>query len=852
MSTQLTIVGNGTGVNNGIEPSVAATAYTGVMGTRAATLAACYGRKMRVVRAGPVTGIIAQVLLIAALAGIVALSGVGLSAAGWIVGVTCGVITNAALARGLSNHGSNRLGPADWVTLARATLAAGVAALTAASFDQSVPVTLLVSLTVIALVLDAVDGWVARRTRTTARLGARFDAEVDAFLILVLSVYVARSAGAWVLAIGAARYAFLVAGWPLPWLRAPLPPRFWRKVVAATQGIVLTIAAADVLPPTVTQAALVAALVLLAESFGRDVWWLWRHRHATHTRAAAGADPTLALAGVTPAGPGRGRVRTGIAVALTILALLLVWGALVAPDQPLHLTPSAFVRLPLEGLILVAVAMVVPATARRVLAGVVGPVLALVVILKILDLGFFATFDRPFDPYQDLSYAGIGSETLRKTVGAPTANLVIAGTVVLAVAVFVLITLAVFRLTRVAAGHRRWSLRAVAALGVAWMLCWVFGAQLVSQTPVASTSAATLVVDQVSALRADIADHGVFAKEISHDPYRHTPANQLLTGLRGKDVILAFVESYGKVAVQDSSFSPQVDAVLDKGTKRLRAAGFSSRSAFLTSPTFGGLSWLAHSTLHSGLWVDTPGRYDQLVESNRFTLSGAFNRAGWRTVDDVPSNDRAWPPGSSFYHFDKVYDQRSLGYQGPSFAYAPMPDQYALSVLQRRELAKPHRRPVFGEVDLVSSHEPWSRTPQLIDWRRVGNGSVFKNLPAADHTPVDELWSDSARVREAYGRSIQYTLKTLVSFVQHYGDPNLVLVVLGDHQPWSIVSGLGASHDVPISVIAHDPAVLNRIAGWGWNSGLRPSPQAPVWPMSAFRDRFLSAFGPQPRPGGSR
>ena len=813
---------------------MAARAYTRLMRTRAATLAA----------AGPVTGIIAQVLLIAALAGIVGLSGVRLSAAGWIVGVTCGVITNAALARGLSNYRSDRLGPADWVTLSRATLAVGVAALTAASFDQPVPVTILVSLAVVALALDAVDGWVARRTRTTARLGARFDAEVDAFLILILSVYVARSAGAWVLAIGAARYAFLAAGWPLPWLREPLPPRYWRKVVAATQGIVLTVAAAQVLPPAVTEAALVAALVLLAESFGRDVWWQWSHRHATQPRAAAGADPTLALAAVTPAGPGRGRVRTGIAAALTTLALLLVWGALVAPNHPLHLTPSAFVRLPLEGLVLIAVAIVLPATARRVLCGVVGPVLALVLILKILDIGFFATFDRPFDPYQDLSYAGIGSETLRKSIGASTANLVIAGTVVLTVAVFVLMTLAVFRLTRVAAGQRRWSLRAITALGVVWMLCWVLGAHLVSHTPVASTSAASLVVDQISALRAGLADHGVFAKEISHDRFRGTPANQLLTGLRGKDVILAFVESYGKATVQDSSVSPQVDALLDNGTKRLRAAGFSSRSGFLTSPTFGGISWLAHSTLHSGLWVDTQGRYDQLVKTNRFTLSEAFKRAGWRTVDDVPANDRAWPEGSSFYHFDKVYDQRNLGYQGPSFAYASMPDQYALSALQRLELAKPHRRPVFAEVDLVSSHSPWSRVPRLIDWRRVGNGSVFNRIPAAHHTPADVLWSDSALVRAAYGRSIEYTLKTLVSFVQHYGDPHLVLVVVGDHQPWSIVSGLSPSHDVPISVIAHDPAVLNRIAGWGWNDGLRPGPQAPVWPMSAFRDRFLRAFGP--------
>ena len=126
------------------------------------------------------------------------------------------------------------------MTLARATLAVGVAALVADSFGEPAPVTMLVSLAALALALDAVDGWVARRTRTTATLGAHFDGEVDAFLILVLSVYVARSAGAWVLAIGAARYAFLAAGWPLPWMRAPLPPRYWRKVVAATQGIVLT------------------------------------------------------------------------------------------------------------------------------------------------------------------------------------------------------------------------------------------------------------------------------------------------------------------------------------------------------------------------------------------------------------------------------------------------------------------------------------------------------------------------------------------------------------------------------------------------------------------------------------
>ena len=528
-------------------------------------------RKMRTVPAGPMTGMITQVMLIAALLGIIALSGVGLSAAGWVVGITCGAVMNAGLARGLSHYRSDRLSPADWVTLARATLAVGIAALVAHSFNQAVPVTLLVSLAVIALGLDAVDGWVARRTRTTATLGAHFDAEVDAFLILVLSVYVARPAGAWVLAIGAARYAFLAAGWLLPWMREPLPPRYWRKVVAATQGIVLTIAAADVLPPALTQAILVAALALLAESFGRDVWWLWSTRHATHARAAVGASPTVDLAVPTLPRPrrGRGRVRTNIGAALTIVALLVVWSALVAPVHPIHLTPSAFVRVPLEGLALIAVALVLPATARRLLACIVGPVLALVVILKILDIGFFAGFDRPFDPYLDASYAGIGSETLRASIGASDANLVLAGVAVLAVALLVFMTLAVLRVTRVAAGHRWWSLRAITALGVVWVLFWVSGARLISDTPIASTSAADLVLDKVRTLQADLADHAVFAKEISHDRFRDTPGDQLLTGLRGKDVLLAFVESYGRVAVQGSSFSPQVSAAATRfGQKR--------------------------------------------------------------------------------------------------------------------------------------------------------------------------------------------------------------------------------------------------------------------------------------------
>ncbi len=236
---------------------------------------------MHTVRSGPVVGLLAQLVLLAALA-----VTLGLGGAGWLAGLACGVVTSALLARGLRGVPGHRLSPANRVTLTRATLVGGVAALVADAFSAPGRVPTLVALSAVALVLDGVDGWVARHTGSASALGARFDMEVDAFLILVLSVYVCRAHPAdwWVLSIGAARYAYVAAGWLLPWLRGGLPARYWRKVVAAVQGIVLTVVAAGVLPWLATQVVLALALALLTESFGHDVRWQWRHRPVAPAR----------------------------------------------------------------------------------------------------------------------------------------------------------------------------------------------------------------------------------------------------------------------------------------------------------------------------------------------------------------------------------------------------------------------------------------------------------------------------------------------------------------------------------------------------------------------------------------
>lgn len=197
----------------------------------------------------------------------------GLGPVGWVVGTACGVAVCLILLR----SGKAALGPADLVTLSRAVLAGGTAALVAdQGQDASMVVVAIVAST--ALVLDFVDGLVARRTGTASALGARFDMEVDAFLILVLSAYVGLFVGLWVLAIGAIRYAFLAAQRVLPWLRGPLPPSRARKTVAALQGIALVVAGSGLLPVSVAVFVAGGALSALVWSFGRDIAWLWHVR----------------------------------------------------------------------------------------------------------------------------------------------------------------------------------------------------------------------------------------------------------------------------------------------------------------------------------------------------------------------------------------------------------------------------------------------------------------------------------------------------------------------------------------------------------------------------------------------
>jgi sulfatase-like protein len=530
-----------------------------------------------------------------------------------------------------------------------------------------------------------------------------------------------------------------------------------------------------------------------------------------------------------------------------VLGGLLVFLALAAPREVGQLTPLALLRIPAEALLGVAVLLVLPARIRQVVALVGGALLAVLTVLRVLQIGFLAVLARPFDPIFDWSQLASGASLPQVPFGAVGTTV---GAVAATAALVVLMALSVRRLASCAARHRTGTIRALAVLTVAWLACSVLGVQLVAPVPVAARSAASGAYETARQAVTSLREQHAFNEQVAADAFRDVPGANLLTALRGKDVVLTYVESYGRSTLENPQYAQTVDPLLDEGTQRLAAAGFAARSAFLTSPVVGGGSWLAHATLSSGLRVANQHSFDKLVASDRLTLTAAFRRAGWQTAAVQPSSAGPWPAGA-FYGFERTYDSTNLGNRSRIYDGFQTPDQYTLEAFERAEHGRPDRGPLMAEIPLVSSHWPWAEIPRLLDWGEVGDGSVFDRPGAGQSDPADAVEADPDRMRDGYRRSLEYSLSTLISYVETYGDDDLVFIFLGDHQPAPFVTGNGAGQDVPITIVTRDRAVLDRIAGWDWQNGLRPDPRAPVWPMESFRDRFLTTFGPTPGTPGS-
>lgn len=523
---------------------------------------------------------------------------------------------------------------------------------------------------------------------------------------------------------------------------------------------------------------------------------------------------------------------------LTLAAFIGLFVALTLPNRLAWITPPAFIFFPLE-FMLIGLLLLAPGRAGDGVRILLALLLGLGLLLRGADLVTHEIFARPFNLVFDSHLLADGSRLLTGVLGSLAA---VGVALLLAAGAGLLFWLAFAMLGRIQRTLRAASRTSGAAMLVL-LLAW--GVLKGTGWPRADTYAWDQLVLHGQDTLHSIRDIRAFAETVSEDDLADRPADSLFARLRGKDVFVVFAESYGRVLLEREPFAEPVTATLMQAQQELEAEGVHMRSAFLTAPTVGGLSWLAHASALSGAWIDSETRYESLIISERVTLNRLFRDAGWRTVAAMPAISMAWPEGQ-YYGYDHIYHAHNFGYRGLPFNWVTMPDQYVLSALQERERSVADRPPLMAEIALISSHAPWTPIAELVPWDQVGDGRIFNDQAQSGPAP-EEVWQEVESIRSHYRQSIEYMLRTMVSYIQEYGDEDLVILLLGDHPPAPLVSGDTDGRDVPVHLIARDPGVIDAIADWHWQPGLLPDAGAPVWRMDRLRDRFVEAFSGQQR-----
>ncbi len=314
-----------------------------------------------------------------------------------------------------------------------------------------------------------------------------------------------------------------------------------------------------------------------------------------------------------------------------------------------------------------------------------------------------------------------------------------------------------------------------------------------------------------------------------------------LAGVSGADVLLIFIESYGAVSWDRPAFTEPLARERARFENDIRATGRDVVSAYVESPTFGGNSWLAHISLLSGFEIRDEDANVLLMAQKRDTLVTTFGRGGYRTVAMMPGLQQSWPEGV-FYGFNEIYDGQRLDYKGPAFGWWTIPDQFTAARLDAAEIdpsARPSPAPVFVFFPTTGTHTPFAPTaPYQPDWPRMLTAHPYTQDEVVSSWSQEPDWMN---LGPSYVHALSSTYTWLGGLLHRRADRDLVMILIGDHQPPAMISGTGAPWDVPVHVIASRPGVLDSLRTHGFRRGLAPT-RPTLARMHALTPILLDAF----------
>ena len=531
--------------------------------------------------------------------------------------------------------------------------------------------------------------------------------------------------------------------------------------------------------------------------------------------------------------------QAGLTATRFIFGCCLLAGILLLPDRPWNLSAGSIGAIPVELPATVGLLLLCRGRLFRAVLISVCTLAALLLFMKLADLGTFSALGRPFNPLLDLVIIKDGWLLLSRTIGRAETIAVVAAAIAAWIAAILAMAYCLAGAERIATPTRNVAGGVVTAiLMIACVLAFAMP-QRSSRMGLFDAGASNYFVDRIALMRRSAVDLAAFNTELKYDPLEDLSGKALFGALKGRNVYVLFVESYGRTVLSNPAFRSRIAPRLAGIEAAIGRAGYSAVSGWMKSPTVGGQSWLAHGALLAGVPTTDQSRYERMIASSRKSLNMLFREAGWRTVAVMPAITMEWPEGR-YFGYDEIHASNGLGYKGLPFNWVTMPDQYTLTAAHRIVAASP--TPVMVEAALISSHAPWTPVAELVPWEAVGDGSIFDRQALSGEAP-SAVWAEPARVRDHYVRSVDYALATIGEFIAHFGD-NAVFVVLGDHQPAQLVTGDNATREVPFHVIANDPAILKRLQAMDLSQGMIPKDGASVTPMWEFREGFVRAMSP--------